>query len=262
MPVVCEIQFKSLDTGQFATLDYAVMAHAFATHRDLGSLADEGVYQSDFALRLTDVGFRVKREVKVEISYDSFVKEYFLDLVVNEMAVYELKTVAKLLTTHRAQLVNYLLMLDLSRGKIVNFRPMSVESEFVNAPLSGADRRSFAIDTSKWSGPGKLIRLTKALLDDWGTGLELPLYQQALIHLLGGEDAATKMLPMKRDSKQIGNQRFQLVDEDSAFRLTAFQTSPSGYASQISRLLNRSPLNAIHWIQLASHQVTCTTIKK
>jgi hypothetical protein len=45
MPISCPIQFAPLSTEEFGPLDYAVMAHAFASHQYLGSLADEQVYQ-------------------------------------------------------------------------------------------------------------------------------------------------------------------------------------------------------------------------
>jgi GxxExxY protein len=260
MPITCPIKFKPLSADTFRSLDYAVMAQAFASHQGLGSLADELVYQSDFAARLDVAGFNVLREVPVAASFGSFSKPYSLDMVIDEMAVYELKTVAKLLSEHSAQLLNYLLLLDLERGKLINFRPMSIESRFVNAPLSGADRRRFSIDSRCWQGPAVLFDLVIQLLRDWGTGLGLSLYHQALVHLLGGEQHVSVLLPMHRDGIELANQRFHLASPGAAFRLTAFEQVPSGYSSQLSRLLHASPLKAIHWINIAYHTITFTTI--
>ncbi|MFT5131127.1 MAG: GxxExxY protein [Rhodothermales bacterium] len=41
-------------------------------------------------------------------------------MVVDNKAVYELKTVKALDKHHTAQLMNYLLLLDLQRGKLIN----------------------------------------------------------------------------------------------------------------------------------------------
>ncbi|QDV47339.1 hypothetical protein Enr13x_72480 [Stieleria neptunia] len=262
MPITCPIDFHPLSTEEFATLDYTVMAHAFSSQRDLGSLADEIIYQSDFFERLDGSGFNVAREVPVLVRFESFSKTYKLDLVVNDMAVYELKTVAELTKEHLGQLLNYLLLLDIERGKLVNFRPNSVDSKFVNSPLSGSSRRCFSTTKERYHGPQSLVDLIEALLSDWGTGLELPLYQQAIVHLLGGREQESVKLPMNRRGRELGNQRFHLVTADSAFRLTAFSKFPRGYSSQLSRLLRASPLDALHWINIDYHEVTMTTIQR
>ncbi|WP_442506768.1 GxxExxY protein [Novipirellula sp. SH528] len=260
MPIICPIEFAPLSTEDFGPLDYAVMEHAYASHKYLGSLADETVYQWDFWSRLHDAGYNADREVPVSITFESFRKDYFLDLVVVDKAVYELKTVSSLTSRHLAQLLNYLLLLDLQRGKIINFRPMSVDSKFVNAPLSGADRRRFTINSHDWRGPQALLDLVRRLLVDWGTGLEMALYEQAIMHLMGGDAQANVMLDMSREGKSLGLQRFHLATPQSAFRLTTFIKPPDGYASQLSRLLRASPLDAIHWINISYHEVIFTTI--
>jgi len=261
MPITCPITFQPLTTQAFGVLDYAVMAHAFASHQDLGSLADESVYQADFRRRLVASGFNVDIEVEVTAVFESFQKKYFLDLVINSIAVYELKTVATLLEKHSSQLLNYLLMLDLERGKLINFRPTSIESKFINAPLSGVDRRRFVVDTKSWRGPKKFLNLVLALVNDWGIGLEIPLYRQAIIHLLGGEESVSTLRQMTAYGANIGNQRFNLIDDCSAFGITAFSNLPSGYHAQLTKLLRHSTLRSFHWINIAHHKLTFTTVQ-
>ena len=260
MPITCPVHFPRLSTDEFAALDYQLMAHAFASQKALGRLADEPVYQADFAVRLLAAGFAVQREVPITATFRTFSKTYFLDVVVNEKAIYELKAVAKLTPEHSAQLMNYLLMLDCSRGKVVNFRPNSVESRFVNAPLTTADRRSFDVYDAQWRGDGGICVWIMELLRDWGTALELPLYHHAVVHLLGGEEIVTRLLPMQRDGVPLGNQRFHLMEPDAAFRITALDEASSNYETQLKRLLAHSPLRTIHWINISHHHVTLTTI--
>ncbi|MFT5128061.1 MAG: hypothetical protein ACI8W8_001670 [Rhodothermales bacterium] len=120
----------------------------------------------------------------------------------------------------------------------INFRTASIETTFVNAPLSGAECRRFSIDHENWRGPRSLVELISSLLSDWGTGLELALYQQATIHLLGGDAEVSVMLPMTTQGRELGKQRFHLATPDSAFCLTAFANPPIGYAFQLTRLLH------------------------
>ena len=106
MPISCPISFPPLSTEEFGALDYEVMAHAFASHKTLGMLADESVYQGDFLERLQFAGFPVVGEVPVTVSFRTFSKTYLLDVVVADKAIYELKTVTQLAPKHTAQLIN------------------------------------------------------------------------------------------------------------------------------------------------------------
>ena len=223
MPISCPIKFLPLSTEEFRELDYALMAHAFASHKTLGKLADEVIYQGDFAARIHAAGWEVQREVPVTVSFRSFVKVYALDLVIAGKAIYEFKTDATLTPEHEAQLMNYLMVLDCRRGKLVNFRPASVETWFVNTPITSVERRSFEIADSRWQGAAEVRDWIIEMLRDWGTGLELALYQQAIVYLLGGEQSVSRQLPMRRDGIELGNQRFLLMDESSAFRVTALE---------------------------------------
>ncbi len=171
------------------------MGHAFASHQSLGRLADESVYQADFAARLRRDGFEVHREVPLTAAFETFTKTYSLDLVVTNCGVYEIKAVARLSSEHEAQLRNYLLLLNLTRGKLVNFRPKSVESRFVNAPATLNRRRSFDVDKSQYLGEADFLERVVGLLRDWGAGLELPLYQQAITELLASQDGSAHRGP-------------------------------------------------------------------
>ncbi len=262
MPITCLISFKPLSTEDFGKLDYSVMASAFATHKEFGRLADEVIYQSDFAARLSQAEFKISREVPVTVSFGSFSKVYFLDLVVDGSAIYELKAVARLTSEHVAQLLNYLYLVESERGKLVNFRPASVETKFVNAPLSRQHRQRFVVNEIHWNGPSVFHNLLIDLLRDWGTGLELLLYRQAIVNLLGGDERVAVVLPMMRSGIPLGNQRFLLSDPESAFRLTALSGDFIPYRTHLERLLRHSPLSSIHWINIDLETVTFTTIKK
>lgn len=262
MPITCPVSLPDLTTGEFGGLDYVVMGHAFASHRELGRLADETIYQSDLTARLLSAGIPAIREVPVTVSFRGFSKIYLLDLVVGNRAIYELKTVTMLTGEHEAQLLNYLFMLDGRRGKLVNFRPASVETRFVNAPSSLAERRTVGVLSVAWQGPTDLCDLVVELLRDWGTGLELSLYRQAVIHLLGGETQVSQLLPLHRAEVELGNQRFDLVTSDAALRFTAHEAPPPHFALQCVHLLRLSPLRSLHWINIARQNVTFTTVNR
>ncbi|MEZ6034853.1 MAG: GxxExxY protein [Planctomycetaceae bacterium] len=262
MPVHCPIRFQPLSKDAFGKLDFAVMAHAFACHTGLGRLADEQIYKGDFASRLNRAGFHAQVEIPARVSFRTFTKSYSLDLVVNERAVYELKAVPRLTERHAGQLMNYLLLLGVDRGKLINFRPDSVETRFVNVAIDFKARRRFTVSDKGWNGGATLRDLVLDIVRDWGTGLEVSLYEQAVIQQLDVEAVGGTILPMIRDGNFLGNQKFHLADSDAAFRITAFSDDFSHYRRHLQQLLIHSPLSLMHHINITIDQITFTSITR
>ena len=105
MPIISPILSESLDQKRFGQLDYCVMRHAFECHNDLGRLCDEIIYQNDLAARLQAAGIPVEKEAKLVVTHRDFEKIYWLDLVVAQAGIYELKTHSVLVPDHEAQLL-------------------------------------------------------------------------------------------------------------------------------------------------------------
>jgi len=175
MPIECPLQITDLSTEQFREVDYLVMKHAFDSQNYLGRLADERIYQMDLTQRLLASGIGAMREVPIHLSHGIFRKPLFVDAVVAEKAIYELKTVRAITAEHAGQLLSYLHLLELSHGKLVNFRARSVESRFVNSPITTAERRAFGVEEVGCDGSRDFLDLVVGLCRDWGTSLTLSL---------------------------------------------------------------------------------------
>jgi GxxExxY protein len=262
MPVQCTIPIHSVSLDDFRGLDYRVMNYAFECQNAIGGLADELIYQADFAIRLLAAGFRVDREVEVVISHNTFAKSLFLDLVVNQAAVYELKAVKSLNDSHRSQLLTYLNVLDLERGKLVNFATDKVQAEFVNAAIPAGERRDFSIHRKGYCGPESFCEMVVELVRDWGTCLSVNLYHEAVVHMLGGAASTEVLIPMTRDGIKLGSQRFHLIFPDEAFKITAITKPGSGFENHLERLFALSPLKFLHWINISYHEIQFCTIRK
>lgn len=260
MPIHAPITLPRLSEAEMREIDYPVMAQAFATHRELGRLCDEGIYQADLAERLAVAGLGpIRREFPLTVSFRGFTFSYLADLVVADRALYELKAEAALTPAHEAQLLNYLLLANAARGKLIDFRPASVESRFVNAPLDQAERHRFTVHCD---GDDPLFSLVTDLVTDWGTGLETALYVRALTHLLGGEERVIRQLPMIRADLPLGNQRFHLAAPDTAFVLTSFAAVERSHRNHLRRLLEASPLARVLWVNITYHALAFTTIDR
>lgn len=262
MPVSFNFQIEPLSTEEFRDLDYQVMRHAFESQNELGRLADERIYQNDLAERLLGDEIEVHQELEIVVAFDHFSKSLYLDLLVAGQGVYELKVVKTISDAHVGQLLTYLHLLDLPRGKLINFGSPKVTFQFVNAPLRTAQRRAFGFDDNQYYGNNQFRQLILGLLRDWGTSLSLPLYQDAIVELLGGEDVVVVMLPLCRNGVNLGNQRFYLATSDSAFKVTAMTREVDQFQDQLARLINFSPLEAVHWINIKHQEVVLKTVRR
>jgi hypothetical protein len=66
---------------------------------------------------------------------------------------------------------------------------------------------------------------------------------------------------MSLDGLPLGNQRFHLLSEKAPFQITTFQeTLGSRHEEQLRKLMAPSPFKKLHWVNIARHQVTFTTI--
>ena len=110
-------------------------------------------------------------EVPIHVTFDDFCKIYYIDLLVNGGAIFELKTVETLAHRHRSQLMHYLFLADVPHGKLVNLRPERVSHEFVNNVLARRDRTAFEVLDEHWidSEGGHLKERMLTALCDWGT---------------------------------------------------------------------------------------------
>lgn len=267
-PFHCPIPLRRLTRPEFDEMSGLVMAQVFASQNELGRLCDESVYQNDIALRLEAAGLGpVATQVPVTVGWRGFTKTYCLDLVVQSAFLCELKTMAALLKENDAQLLHYLLLVDAPHGKLINLRPPSVEYRTVNAVVSAEERRRFTLTTVRFQPQTphcrELHELLHELLGGWGAFLDCNLYEQALVHFLGGEAKVRQRVPLARAGFPLGTQTATLLNDNIGFRLTALPSDArQGYEAQLRRFLALTPLAALHWVNLHHHEVQIVTLLK
>jgi GxxExxY protein len=104
------------------TLITRVIGGCIAVQRALGPGLLEAVYVRAMCIELSATAIAFERERLVELFYrDQPVARHRLDLVVNEVLVLELKSVASIQPVHHAQLLGYLRASKLPVGLLVNF---------------------------------------------------------------------------------------------------------------------------------------------
>jgi GxxExxY protein len=264
MPIHCPVTVAYLSADEFEKLDYRVRGHAYASQNELGRLRDECVYEADLKSRLLADGFSsVQTQMPVTVTHRDFSKTYRLDLIADE-ALYEYKAEANLVGEHDAQLLNYLFLLGIQRGKLLNFRPGKVQGRIVATSLTQEARRRFSVVTERWKDwtPAcTMLRPTPIeLLRDWGAFLSADLYQEALIHFLGGTSNVESRVSLSRAGIDLGTQRMFIHAPGVALRLTAVTEDQQFVESHLRRLLALTNLSAIQWINLNHAQIEFRTI--
>ena len=260
MPIIIRTPLRRLSQAEFGDLAYAVMGCVFQIHSELGRFFDEKIYKRELAHRYPGV----QLEVPIEVTYASFKKLQYLDVLVEGGGPFEFKAVEAFTPRHSAQLLHYLLLTELPHGKLVNLRKEAVEHEFVNTTLTRADRIQFAIDEARWNdrtpGASRFLEVLTALLRDWGTGLDLQFYEEALIHFLGGEAQVLVNVEVRTAEHPLGHQRMDLAAPRVAFAVTALREVDPDFETHARRLLRHTDLEAILWANISLKLVTFTTI--
>lgn len=263
MPIEFIKNFRVLDQQAFGEIAYEVMEKAFQVHNKLGRFFDEDAYQHELAHIF---GSRAMTEVPILVKHADFCKTYFIDLLVDQGAIFELKTVHHLTDEHRAQLISYLMITGGRHGKLIDFRPERVEHEFVNTTLTLADRTIFNVDDLAWDASveqaPEIRHRLEAFLRDWGTGLELQLYVDALTHFLGGENHVVREIDIVSEGRCISHQKVRCAGADAAFKITALTDKLESFESHAIRFLQHTNLKHFLWINVTLRTVTMKVLSK
>lgn len=150
MPICVDRNIQSIPEEEFKKIVYKVTGQAFDIYDEYGRFFHENVLKHKIAHQCQKSGLQSEVELSIQVRFRNFQKEYFVDLLINQGCVFEIKRVSSLNDNHRAQTLNYLFLLNLQRVKLINFGQQKVEHEFISTTLSEEDRREFSVDTSNF----------------------------------------------------------------------------------------------------------------
>jgi GxxExxY protein len=137
MPIHSPIATQRITQDEFTHIAGEVMQHVFAIHKEFGRFFDEQIYKKELANRMDGV----ELEVPVTVTRGSFSMIYSVDALIRGSSLFEFKAPDAIHPRHRGQTLNYLLLLDLGHGKVINVRPEVVGHEFVNCSARLAELR-------------------------------------------------------------------------------------------------------------------------
>lgn len=129
---------KNMTQKYLDELTFNIIGAAIEVHKNMGSGLLESVYQQCMIEELTNRGINFISEFKVPVVYKG--KEldidFRCDLFVENCLIVELKSVSEIKTIHDAQVLNYMNLLKVPKGIIINFNCFNIFREgqktFVN----------------------------------------------------------------------------------------------------------------------------------
>ncbi|MGC8988729.1 MAG: hypothetical protein ACP5MD_01250 [Verrucomicrobiia bacterium] len=104
--------------------------------------------------------------------------------------------------------------------------------------------------------------IVTALLNDWGAGLEIGLYRDAVIHFFGGKERVRSAVAVRNGSRVLGEHRVYMIAPGTAFILTALAGSRASFLTHARRLVNHTDLTAVVWADLSIQRVVFTTVQR
>lgn len=103
-------------------LTYEIIGAAIEVHRALGAGLLEELYEEAFGIELEYRKLKYERQRHIDVVYKGRnIGDMYVDIVVENTAVVELKSVKSLSPIHTAQLMTYLKLLNLKKGLLINF---------------------------------------------------------------------------------------------------------------------------------------------
>lgn len=112
-----------IDADKLKLHVYDIIGALHAVHKELGPGVNEYCYQEALEIELSDRNIPFEREKTFHPTYKGHAMnaEFRLDFLCKGDVIVECKAVATLTQTHRAQLFNYMRLLRMPCGIIVNF---------------------------------------------------------------------------------------------------------------------------------------------
>jgi GxxExxY protein len=105
-------------------ISYKIIGAAIEVHKSLGGPGLlESIYQSALCHELNLNGLKIEKEKPISVIYKGVVirEPYFLDIIVENKVIIEVKATEKDLDIHKSQLLTYLRLSNIKLGLLINF---------------------------------------------------------------------------------------------------------------------------------------------
>ena len=113
---------------EYEDITHKIIGAAYQVFNALGFGFLESVYKKAMMIELAKKDLKVEEERALNVYYDEHVVgNFYVDILVQDEIIVELKSVQNLAKEHEVQVVNYLTGLNKEIGLLINFGPSGVE---------------------------------------------------------------------------------------------------------------------------------------
>jgi GxxExxY protein len=121
-----------------------ILDSAFKVHTTLGPGLLESVYEAALAVELSKHGLVVERQKPIPVKYDGHPLDvaFRADLVVNNLVLVELKSVEAITPLFKKTVTNYLKLIPLRLGFLINFNETRLKNGIVRV-TNGLEGKEF-----------------------------------------------------------------------------------------------------------------------
>ena len=111
------------DDARVDALRGTILGCAIEVHRQLGPGLLESVYKTCLVIELRREGLLVETNRQILLTYrgESIEDHLFIDILVEDLIVLEVKSVSALAPVHKAQVITYLKLANRPAGLLLNF---------------------------------------------------------------------------------------------------------------------------------------------
>ena len=113
---------------EYEEITHKIIGSAYQVFNQLGFGFLESVYKKALLIELNKNNLKLEEEKPLDVYYDNqVVGNFYVDILVEDKIIVELKSVQNLAKEHEVQLVNYLTGLQKEIGLLINFGPSGVK---------------------------------------------------------------------------------------------------------------------------------------
>ena len=113
---------------EYAEITEKIIGCAYRVYNRMGFGFAESVYENCLMIELGKAGLEYESQKPITVCYEGKnVGDFFVDLLVEDRVIIELKSVRHLAQRHEVQLVNYLVATGKDVGLLLNFGEERVE---------------------------------------------------------------------------------------------------------------------------------------
>ncbi|MBN1150143.1 GxxExxY protein [candidate division WOR-3 bacterium] len=117
----------------FDELSNKVINCAIEVHKNLGPGLLESAYEQCMSFELNQRGIPFKIQYTLPIEYKKIKIDcgYRIDILVDDKIIIELKSVDKILSIHKAQLLTYMKLAKINIGLLINFNVSKIKDGII-----------------------------------------------------------------------------------------------------------------------------------